>query len=193
MIPTFEFSIRVLFINVKGHGIQYGALGKSSLKSNIGLAGVIQQALKNLLKGCKDKFPTELMDIKEFSYRSSVERYSPIISKNLASMVVRSDSIVFKSGLFEILSRCDPESSASLSVLLGKFLCSRPCAYGLCTFSSCSLFAEGSEEEKLRDQLNVIFCKWFLSRAEQGPSAKTQGENNELDSDDYIFEKEEGG
>ncbi|KAH8584789.1 uncharacterized protein ELE39_000740 [Cryptosporidium sp. chipmunk genotype I] len=168
VIPTVEFAIRVLFINVKGHGIQYGTLGKSSLKSNVGLSTIIQQSLKSLMKSCQTKFSTELVNIKEFNYKSSVERYSPIISKNLASMVMRSDSIVFKSGLFEILSRCDPENSKNLSELL-----------------------EGNDEEKLRERLNVIFCNWFISRMEQGPNIKVQAENNELDSDDYVFEKEE--
>ncbi|OII74734.1 uncharacterized protein cubi_00287 [Cryptosporidium ubiquitum] len=168
VIPTVEFSIRVLFINVKGHGIQYGTLGKSSLKSNVGLSTAIQQSLKSLMKGCQLKFPLELINIKEFNYKSSVEKYSPIISKNLASMVMRSESIVFKSGLFEILSRCDPESSEKLSKLL-----------------------EGNDEEKLREQLNIIFCKWFISRMEQGPNIKAQLESNEGDSEDYIFEKEE--
>ncbi|KAJ1610929.1 hypothetical protein OJ253_1051 [Cryptosporidium canis] len=169
VVPTSEFSTRVLFINVKGHGIQYGTLGKSSLKSNAGLGTSIHQALRNLFKKCKDRFPSELMDIKEYTYKSSVERYSPVISKNLASMVMRSDSIVFKSGLLEILSRCDPEASASLSVLI-----------------------EGNNEEKLREQLNATLCKWFMSRVEQGPSPKPPGEANGADSDDYIFEKEEG-
>ncbi|KAJ1605971.1 hypothetical protein OIY81_3342 [Cryptosporidium canis] len=126
-------------------------------------------ALRNLFKRCKDRFPSELMDIKEYTYKSSVERYSPVISKNLASMVMRSDSIVFKSGLLEILSRCDPEASASLSALI-----------------------EGNNEEKLREQLNATLCKWFMSRAEQGPSAKQPEQANGADSDDYIFEKEEG-
>lgn len=52
-------------------------------------------------------------------------------------------------------------------------------------------FLEGNDEDKLKKQLNTILCKWFINRMEQGPNIKVQLEKNEVDSDDYIFEKEE--
>ncbi|KAF7457594.1 XAP5 domain-containing protein [Cryptosporidium felis] len=165
VIPNAEFRIRVLIINVKSHGIQYGSLGKSCLRSNTGISGSIHQTLMILMKRGQLQFPGELMNLKDFGLKNSIEIYSPIIAKSLASMVIRSDSIIFKKGLHDIFSKCDPESSEKLSLLLG------------------------NDEEKLKENFDLILSKYLLGKIEQKGNSKNRACNPEVDSDDYKIEE----
>ncbi|KAH8740461.1 hypothetical protein FG386_002973 [Cryptosporidium ryanae] len=165
LIPSSKYTLRTLFINVRGHGIQYGTLNKGSLKSNVGLSVLIQQTFRILVKNAQLQFPNELMNIKDFTLRNSIEIYSPIIAKNLASMVVRSDSIVFKKGLYEIFSKCDQENSSKYTKLLGELVCmNKMNKNDLIEKITVNLWTEGKDEEKLREMFNTSLSKWFSRR-----------------------------
>ncbi|KAH7647041.1 hypothetical protein FG379_002732 [Cryptosporidium bovis] len=168
LVPSAKYALRTLFINVRGHGIQYGTLGKSSLRSNVGLSVLIQQTLRALIKNAQSQFPNEFMNIKDFNLKNSIEIYSPIIAKNLASMVVRSDSLVFKNGLYEIFSKCDQENSFKYSKLL-----------------------EGKDEEKLKEVFCESLTKWFSRRCINSViEDKTNMKEFCFDSEDNNVENE---
>ncbi|OII71212.1 hypothetical protein cand_026280 [Cryptosporidium andersoni] len=113
-----QYVHRVLFVNVSGYEIQYGTLGKTSLKSNSGLSVLIQQTLRVLLKNLQERFPKELMHVKDFTMKHAISTYCPIMAQNISSMILRSNSVLFKKGLLSIISKHSREDSKKLNDLI---------------------------------------------------------------------------